>query len=82
MHFTDCCSNFAITFHLMASTTRMFQFYYLFYHLRAFSGGGRFGNQLAPQNKRMNQNHALTLDEKLKEEALEKMFMSKLAKDG
>ena len=73
-----CCSNFAITFHLTTSITRVFQFYYLYYHLRPFSGGGRFGNQMAPKPKRPVKPPALTLDEQLKEQAMDKMFLSKL----
>ena len=73
-----CCSNFAITFHLTTSVTRVFQFYYLYYHLRPFSGGGQFGNQMAPQPKRPVKPPALTLDEQLKEQAMDKMFLSKL----
>ena len=75
-----CCSNFAITFQLSTSTTRMFQFYYLYYHLKSFSGGGKYGNRQAPQRRRSSQSQALTLDEKLKEEALEKIFLGKLKK--
>ena len=75
-----CCSNFAITFQLSTSTTRMFQFYYLYYHLRAFYGGGKYGNQMAPQNKNKKSLifQALTLDEKLKYEALEKLIEKKM----
>ena len=72
-----CCSNYAITFQLMTSTTRMFQFYYLYYHLKAFSGGGTHGNKLAPQNKKIDIFQPLTLDERLKEEAFLKMLFNK-----
>lgn len=71
-----CCSNFAITFHLSTSTTRMFQFYYLYYHLRAFYGGGEHGNQILKSKSLIFQ--ALTLDERLKEEALQKMMSKKV----
>ena len=77
----QCCSNFAITYNLTTSTTRKFQFNNLYYHLRSFSGGGHFGNQkMAPPTK-FGLNNALTLDEKLKEEALEKLLMKKLKED-
>ena len=72
-----CCSNFAISFQLSASTTRMFQFYYLYYHLRTFSGGGQYGNKQAPQTKRASAQF-VSLDEKLKDEALDKIFFGKL----
>ena len=75
-----CCSNYAITFHLTTSITRVFQFYYLYYHLRAFSGGGIHGNEKAPLPKRPLKAPALTLDEKLKEQALDKIFLDKLLK--
>ena len=55
----------------------MFQFYYLYYHLRAFYEGGKYGNQMAPQNKKSLIFQALTLDEKLKEEALERLISKK-----
>lgn len=73
-----CCSNYAITFRLSTSITRIFQFHYLYYHLRPFYGGGSFGNRMAPQNAKASKNLALTLNEKLKEEALDKIFFSKL----
>lgn len=72
-----CCSNFAISFQLSASTTRMFQFYYFYYHLRTFAGGGQYGNKQAPQTKRASAQF-ISLDEKLKEEALDKIFFGKL----
>ena len=75
-----CCSNYAITFHLTTSITRVFQFYYLYYHLRAFSGGGVYGNEKAPLLKRPLKAPALTLDEKLKDQALDKIFLDKLLK--
>ena len=59
----------------------MFQFYYLYYHLRAFYEGGKYGNQMAPQNKKSLIFQALTLDEKLKEEALEKLISKKTNSD-
>ena len=61
--------------------TRMFQFYYLYYHLRAFYEGGKYGNQMAPQNEKSLIFQALTIDEKLKEEALEKMISKKTNSD-
>ena len=57
----------------------MFQFYYLYYHLRTFAGGGIYGNRHAPQTKRSSAQF-LSLDEKLKEEALDKIFFGKLTK--
>ena len=60
----------------------MFQFYYLYYHLRAFYEGGKYGNQMAPQNKKSLIFQALTLDEKLKEEALERLISKKTNSDG
>ena len=59
----------------------MFQFYYLYYHLRAFYEGGKYGNQMAPQNKKSLIFQALTLDEKLKEEALERLISKKTNSD-
>ena len=58
----------------------MFQFYYLYYHLRAFYGGGKYGNEMAPQNhnKKSLIFQALTMDEKLKYEALEKLIEKKM----
>jgi hypothetical protein len=78
-----CCSNFAITFHLTPSITRLFQFQYLYYHLRPFPGGGEFGNKLAPNSDKFKATlfQALTVDEQLKEDARKKYYRKNLFKN-
>jgi len=66
-----CCSNRAITFHGVLSTSKMYQLEYLFYHLRPFYAGGKYGN-VAPAGP-SRQSH-LTWEEQRKEEEMEKMF--------
>ena len=48
--------------------------------MRAFYGGGKYGNEMAPQNQNKKSLifQALTLDEKLKYEALEKLIEKKM----
>jgi len=66
-----CCSNHAITFHGIMSKSKMYQLEYLFYHLRPFPYSGTVGNVPPPPAP---QNPFLSLEEKLKNEAMEKWF--------
>ena len=66
-----CCSNYAITFHGLMSKSKVHQLEYLFHHLRPFPRGGRVGNLPAPLPKA---DPFLTEEERLKNEALEKLF--------
>ena len=66
-----CCSNHAITFHGLMSRSKVHQLEYLFHHLRPFPGGGKIGNLPAPPPKA---DPFLTEEERLKNEALEKLF--------
>ena len=69
-----CCSNYAISFHGIQSKTKIYQLYYLYYHLLPFHGGGSYGNLAAPPSHRDAKAPALTWDEHLKNEALAKLF--------
>ena len=66
-----CCSNYAITFHGLMSTSKMHQLEYMFYHLRPFPQGGVLGNVPPPPPKA---DPFLTEDERLKNAALDKWF--------
>ena len=66
-----CCSNHAVTFHGMLSMSKMHQLQYLFYHLRPFPDGGVLGNVPPPL---LPANPFLTEEERLKNEALDKLF--------
>jgi len=68
-----CCSNHAVTFHGILSKSKMYQLEYLFYHLRPFPYSGTIGNIPPPPPP---QNPFLSLEEKLKNEAMDKWFES------
>jgi len=68
-----CCSNHAITFHGILSNSKMYQLEYLFYHLRPFPYSGSIGNKPPPPPP---ENPYLTLEEKLKAEAMDRWFES------
>ena len=53
------------------SRSKVHQLEYLFHHLRPFPGGGKIGNLPAPPPKA---DPFLTEEERLKNEALEKLF--------
>jgi len=68
-----CCSNHAVTFHGILSKSKMYQLEYLFYHLRPFPYSGTIGNIPPPPTP---ESPYLTLEEKLKHEAMDKWFES------
>eukprot|EP00092_Neocalanus_flemingeri_P018564 GFUD01020101.1.p1 GENE.GFUD01020101.1~~GFUD01020101.1.p1 ORF type:complete len:409 (-),score=83.53 GFUD01020101.1:296-1522(-) len=68
-----CCSNYAVTFHGILSKSKMYQLEYLFYHLRTFPYGGTIGNTAPPPPP---DTPYLTLEEKMKNEALDRWFES------
>eukprot|EP00090_Calanus_glacialis_P046786 TRINITY_DN9352_c0_g1_i2.p1 TRINITY_DN9352_c0_g1~~TRINITY_DN9352_c0_g1_i2.p1 ORF type:complete len:411 (-),score=125.56 TRINITY_DN9352_c0_g1_i2:39-1271(-) len=68
-----CCSNYAITFHGIMSKSKMYQLEYLFYHLRPFPYSGSIGNIPPPPPP---ENPYLTMEEKLKNEAMDRWFQS------
>eukprot|EP00088_Acartia_fossae_P034005 TRINITY_DN3487_c0_g1_i1.p1 TRINITY_DN3487_c0_g1~~TRINITY_DN3487_c0_g1_i1.p1 ORF type:complete len:408 (+),score=53.82 TRINITY_DN3487_c0_g1_i1:178-1401(+) len=71
----QCCSNYAISFHGILSTSKMYQLEYLFYHLRPFYRGGVFGNLPAPTPKPPV---FLSWEEAAKHEAWEKLMNAEL----
>ncbi|XP_023341085.1 glycoprotein-N-acetylgalactosamine 3-beta-galactosyltransferase 1 [Eurytemora carolleeae] len=71
----QCCSNHAISFHGILSSSKIYQLEYMFYHLRPFYSGGIYGNSPAPPPIKAPY---LSWEEKMKEEELQKMFNSLL----
>jgi len=70
-----CCSNKAITFQGILSTSKMYQLEYLFHHLRPFDHGGVHGNLPPPAQK---EDPFLTEEERLKAAMMQKWFDAQL----
>jgi len=70
-----CCSNKAITFQGILSTSKMYQLEYLFHHLRPFAHGGVHGNLPPPAQK---EDPFLTEEERLKAAMMQKWFDAQL----
>jgi len=71
----ECCSDEAVTFHGILSDSKMYQLEYIFQHLRPFPNGGKYGNVAkAKEDLAESKKKFLTWEEKLKDDALSKMF--------
>lgn len=68
-----CCSNFAVTFAGVLSSSKMYQQDYLHHRLRPFFKGGNLGNQ-PPKSNMVDKHPSLTLNEALKEQRLAQLF--------